>query len=427
MARARSGRRSASLPWRRILSFSVLQAFSAVAPLLVLPVVVGLVDVRGWVALSLGYVIGATASIAVNYGWPMTGPSRIASLGIEESVAVFLESLWMRCLVAVPSLIVAVVVAVALAPSEFRLLSALMVVAVASSGLASNWYYIGKGDPGGILKYEALPKLVGTLSAIPVVALTHRGEGYPICLLVATMGGTLMSCYRIVRLAPHAKMPRVGLRRRVVDYGLVASAAVLGAGYTSLALPIMQISGGSLTAIADMAGGLRLRTMTQTAVSAGTTALQGWVAEKGVGTAGRHRMKVALVGSAALGGGCCIFLTVLGPPLADLLFGSAAHVGFELALLTGAACVPYALSASLSFHILAPLEKWRPVAASRVAGTVIGVPLIVGASAYFGAAGTAAAMLIAESVVVLIQARLALVALRKPSGGSDNDVLIAGV
>lgn len=393
-----------TLPWKRLFAFGGLQLFGTIAPVLVVPVIVRLVGVEGWVGLSLGYAIGAAAAIAINYGWPITGPSRLAAATEAEAAAAFYESLIMRATVALPVLAIAVLASSILTPAGHRGLAVAMTVAMASSGMASNWYYIGRGQPNGILHYEAVPKLVATLVTIPLVHFTHIAVLYPVLLLCGTLGGVYVSARRI--LAGHKGTTHLapGLKSRFASYGLVAASGIVGAGYTSLALPITQIAGTSLVQVANLAGSLRLRSMTQAGIAAGTSALQGWVSEQDQVLTRRRRMRVALLTNAGLGALAGLLLFLAGPLISTFLFGDAVEMSYTLSALTGLACVPYALSASLSFHILAPLGRTRSVASSRVLATAIGVPLIFVMTRQSGANGAAGAILISESVVVVLQA-----------------------
>jgi len=402
-----------TLPWRRLFAFGGLQLVGVIAPLLVLPVVVRLIGVDGWVGLSLGYAIGAVAAIAINYGWPITGPSRVAAASEAEAAKVFAESLVMRATVAIPVLAIAVLVATLLTPPAHRGLAGAMTAAMASSGMASNWYYIGRGLANGILHYEAIPKLAASLLTIPLVQLTHVAMIYPVLLLCGTLGGVLLSTRQI--MSGHRDVTRFapGMKGRYTSYGLVAASGVLGAGYTSLALPMMQVAGTSLVQVANFAGSFRLRSMTQAAIAAATMALQGWVSEEDQELTRRHRMRVALLTNTGIGGLTGLTLFLVGPWLSTIVFGDAARVSYTLSALTGLACVPYAVSASLSFHILAPLGRERSVALSRIVATAVGVPLIFAATKQGGANGAGAALLISECVVVLLQALAAYRASRQ--------------
>ncbi|WP_140741186.1 lipopolysaccharide biosynthesis protein [Pedococcus bigeumensis] len=393
------------LPWKRLMSFGALQLFTAAAPILVLPVVVRLIGVEGWVGLSIGYAVGAACAIAVNLAWTMVGPSRVAHVSEPQAAAVFWESLVTRLVMAVPISAVGALASVLLSPPGHRVLAGAMCVSTASSGLASNWYYIGRGEPRGIFSYEALPKLVATLLTIPAVAISHLALIYPALIFASSIWGAAVSAKRI--LAPHRdglRMPS-GSWRRMRHNAVVASSAVVGAGYTGLAVPISKLSGTALTQVADFAGSLRIRSMAQMAPASSTSALQGWVSEsRGEGGPSAHRMRWALAVNGAIGLLTAALVAILAPLLDGVLFGTSAQVSLLLAVLTGAACIPYALSASLSFHILAPLGATGSVAASRVAATVVGVPMLFWLAHRDGATGAAAAVLVSETLVVAMQA-----------------------
>jgi len=400
------------LPWKRLTAFGALQLFGVLAPLAALPVVIRLIGTSGWVALSLGYAIGAAAAVGVNFGWQVAGPSRVAGEPHSVSARVFVESLFVRVGIAIPALGVAATASMLLAAPSHRTLAGLMAIAMAVNGLTSNWYYIGKGKPDGIWKYESLPKFLATAATIPIVYFTRVPTLYPILLLAATVIGVVFSSREIIGNYTGPLRPEPGLSERIRSYGLLAAAAVLGAGYTNLAVPITQTAGASLNDVANFSGGMRLRSMTQLATAAWTTALQGWVSEPRVRAAALQRMRVALVSTTAIGCGTALLVFVTGPYLGRLIFGNAATISFTLSGLTGLACVPQAIASSLSFHVLAPLGKAPVVAISRMVATVIGVPAIFWMSRVGGAEGASLAILMAETAVAGIQAIAAYRALR---------------
>ena len=64
---------------------------------------------------------------------------------------------WMRAAtVALPVLLAGVLITLLLAPQGHRTLAVAMTAATALNGLAANWYFIGRGEPGGIAAFVGL-------------------------------------------------------------------------------------------------------------------------------------------------------------------------------------------------------------------------------------------------------------------------------
>jgi PST family polysaccharide transporter len=409
------------LPLRRLGSFALLQLFGAIAPLLVLPVVVRLVGTSGWVSLSVGYAVGAAAAIALYCGWPIAGPPRVAGAAAAQVRAVVRESLVMRAVVSGPVLAGSTLITWWLSDPQHTGLAVLMALAVAVSGMGASWCFIGLGRARGVFTFDALPKLLATVAAIPCVAVTHSATWYPALLLLGTVLGVALS-YRSIR-GPRGEpvaAAEPGLRGRLREYSVLALSGVVGAGYTSLAVPITQLAGAPVRAVGDFAGALRVRSMAQNGVASVTTAFQGWVAETGEDRLLLARMRTALVASAAIGvlGGAAF--VVLAPLLDGLLFGDAVTISVPVALLNGVTFTAYAVGASVSHHVLAPFGLAGAIGRTRIVASVIGVPLLFFLARWWGAEGASAGVLLCELLGLLLQVRLALGVVRTRRSPADG-------
>lgn len=411
---ARVTTRLAALPLRRLGSFALLQMFGAIAPLLVLPVVVRLVGTSGWVSLSVGYAVGAAAAIAVYCGWPIAGPPRVAGADLPRVRAVVRESVVMRGIVTGPVLVLSALLTWWLSDPEHALLAVLMALAVGVSGLGASWCFIGLGRARGVFMFDALPKLLATVAAIPCVAFTHSATWYPALLLVGTGAGIVLS-YKSIRggKGAHTEPPPPGFRERLRDYAVLALGGVVGAGYTSLAVPIAQLAAAPVRAVGDFAGALRVRSMAQNGVASVTTAFQGWVAETGDERMLLVRMRTALAANTAIGLAGGLLFVVLAPVLDGVLFGDAVTISLPVAVFNGASFTAYAVGASVSHHVLAPFGLAGAIGRTRIAASVIGVPLLYFMARWWGAEGASAGVLLCELIGLLLQARLAVRGLRE--------------
>lgn len=389
------------LPLRRVASFGGLQFFSAIVPFVVLPVVVELIGTEGWVGLSIGYAVGAALAVGVNFGWATLGPAAVAALEPRQARARFHDSLVQRLVVLGPLLVIASACTAALATPGYRGLALLMLCAVGSAGLASGWYYIGRGEPSGILRYEAVPRLVSTLLSIPLVYLTGSALWYPASLLAGTLWGVAASCRRILKAD---RGTGLGWRHGLRDHGAIATSNVVGAGYTSLAVPIAQVSGATLADVGIFAGSVRLRTMAVTAPASLTSALQGWVAEPTTEAGRRARMMRAAVATTAVGLVTALGFALLGPWLSSVVLRDAAPLSPMIAVLTGVACLLQALGGTLSFHLLVPMGRGRVIATSRVVASIVGGPIVWVMARQWGALGAVTAVALAELIVTAILA-----------------------
>lgn len=399
----------------RLLRFGGLQAANAIIPLLVLPTVIAIIGPDGWVGLANGLGIGAAAAVAIGLAWPITGPPRVAGVDDEVARDVFAEALVMRALVFLPVVALMSLVVVGLTPDTAdSLLPISMVIATALNGLSSNWYFIGCGRAGDIVIFETLPKVVATALAIPVVMWTQEPTLYPALLAVAAVGGIVTSTGRITRF----RGLRAGLEpamRRLASQIPLGLVGLLGVGSSALAVPVATLSGAPLGHVGAFAAAVRLRSMAQAGIGAGTTALQGWVAEQGTARVwSRFTRAITVNGTLGLLAGLTMLL--LAPLVDTLIFGPDVQIDHLTALILGATCLFYSLSASLSHHLLGPLNRTRYIVSATAISSIVAVPAVFFGAREWGAAGSMAGVCLAEGLTVLIQARAALQVRREVRG-----------
>jgi hypothetical protein len=289
-----------------------------------------------------------------------------------------------------------------------------MALSVAVSGLGASWCFIGMGRAQGVFRYDALPKLVATLAAIPVVAVSRSALWYPALLLGGTLVGVVASHRALLGVrGAEVEAREEGLSRRLREYVVLAMGGVVGAGYTSLAVPLTQATGASLRSVADFAGALRLRSMAQNGIAAVTTGFQGWVAEPQDSTTLLARMRVALLVNSGLGALGGVAFAVMAPLLDGVLFGDAVQISVPLAAINGVTFTAYAVGASLSHHVLAPFGQAGAIGRTRIIASVVGVPLLFVMARSWGAEGAAGGVLLCELIGLALQARLALSGVRE--------------
>lgn len=406
----------------RLVRFGALQAANAIVPLAVLPAVISVIGPRGWVSFAIGFSVGAAAAVAVGMAWPITGPSRVAGVAQDKAREVFSEGLAMRLMVLPPILVVACLATVLLSPAGVDpVLPCAMAVATALNGLSSSWYFIGRAEPGGIILFETIPKLAVTAAAIPVVAVWHQALAYPLLLMIASIGGVVMASRAVTGSVGAAWGARAAAMRALPRQLPIAAAGVLSTGTTALAVPVASLSGTGLGQVGSFAAATRLRTMTQAGVAAGTTALQGWVSEKG-GEAWRRRAPKALAFNIGLGLVAGTFIAAATPFFDHLIFGPDTQVGQGTAIALGATCVMYGASSSLSNHVLAPAHRSHEIVRCTLVASVLSVPLVFVLARHGGATGAMWGVALGETLVVVLQGGYAWRALRRPFDAAPDDL-----
>lgn len=401
----------------RLVRFGSLQAANAIAPLLVLPVVISIIGPSGWVGLANGLGIGAAAAVAVGLAWPITGPPRVAGADAATARAVLNESVVMRGIVFLPVAGVAAVAAALLSPpGTDPVLPIAMALATALSGLSSSWYFIGRARASGIARYETVPRLAATVLTIPAVLWTGQPLLYPALLALATLGGTTASVLR----ETGGRGLRAAIRPAwagIAAQAPLGAAGLLSTGSSALAVPVATASGAAVPQVGGFAAAVRLRGMAQAGIGAGTSALQGWVAEHGPEVL-RRRARTALAVNGGLGAAAGLVLALAAPWVDVLIFGPDVQISPGTAAILGVTCLFYALSASLSHHVLGPSGRSRTIVTATCVSSLIATPTIFALAPLYGAQGAMASVALGEGLTVLIQGFAARRVLARPTSPS---------
>jgi O-antigen/teichoic acid export membrane protein len=400
--------RLARFPWRRISGFFLLQLISAVIPLVVLPFVVRMIGPAGWAGLSLGYSIGAAAAVLINFGWIVVGPGMVSGVSTARARFVYAEGLWSRLLLSLPFGALAFAGAVVLVPGSHSFLAGAMAVSLAATGLSPTWFYIGRGVPGRVALYDTIPRILGSVASIPLLALTGEPLMYPAALLVFGLIGVAVSATRELRMVGGESPTFHDIAQRIRIQLPLAISGVIMVGYTSLAVAFVSIGSRSVSVIADYAAGARLRSAAQAGISAFTSGLQGWASERSDGVMNPRKLRAALAMNSVIGLLAGAAFAVLAPWATSWLFGPEIALSQVAALWFGVSCFFYAVGASLSYHILGSLGAVKIISTSTIIASLIGIPLLIWLSAVAGTDGAAFATSVAEFTVVAIQLPIAL-------------------
>jgi O-antigen/teichoic acid export membrane protein len=394
----------------RLLGFSGLSLLSAIGPLALLPLVARVSGQAEWAALGIGQSVGAFLALPVLFGWNLVGPTRAARAAAAERSVLYRQSLVVRLLVFAGCLPVGIVAASVLAPAGSETLAATMTVSVMLVGLSPAWFCVGVGRPAWLALYDAGPRLLATLLAIPLVLLTGSVFPYPVGVGLATAAGALAFTWRHRPLTDE-RWPslRQSVRAGATDIGPAATVTIAGA-YS--AAPV-AIAGAVLPVgpLAEFVSAERIYRFALVTVTTLSDSVQGWVSE----VHGRHSLRrgtAALAAHAGLGLAGLATIALLGPWLSAVLFGEDLAVGRATFVGFGVAFLAISLNTSLGKHLLVPIGRTGIVLLSTVVGAVIGVASIAVFGHLYGAPGAAAAFAVSEVAVTAVQVVAYLMAIR---------------
>lgn len=386
---------------RRVLAFAGLPFLSLITPFIFLPILSRIAPPDAWLAIAIGQSVGAFLALVVALGYNTVGPTMVALASPEERPTVLRASILARLVLVVPCAVVAVVVALLIAPSSYRLDAGLMSLAMVFTGLSSAWYMIGLGRAGLIVFYEILPRIVATILAAIALVLWGHVIWYPLLLVFAAVISVIWYLLRTVGLSALLER-RPGEIRTVIAFNRSAMATELvGGAYNSLAVTFVSLTASAPQAASYVTGDKFYR-IGQYSASALGNALQGWVVEE----ARAHfavRAKRALLLHGALGiFGFAVF-AIFGSWLSALIFGSSVAMDEATALGLGAATLGIVMGTALGRIILIGLGARREFLTCVIIGASLGVPAILLLAANFGAAGGAWGLAIGEFASVTAQ------------------------
>lgn len=388
---------------RRLMGFSGLSLLSAIGPLALLPVVARMSGQAEWAALGIGQSVGAFLALPVLYGWNLVGPARVArAADARERALLYRESIAARLLMFVTCLPVGICVAAVLAPTGNRQLAAAMAVTMMLNGLSPAWFGVGTGKPAWVAIYDAGPRLLGTVTAIPLVLVSGSAYPYPVAVSISTACG-IIACSLRQRPTSGERWPNVRAAARSLVRDRSAAATMTIAGSYSAA-PV-AIAGTVLAVgpLASFVSAERIYRFSLATISSLSDSVQGWVAEAR-GPQAVRRAARALTAHATLGVSGLIVIVFLGPWLSTVLFstglgaGRATFAGFAIAFLA------ISLNTSLGKHILIPLGKTGWALTSTTVGALAGLASIAVFGHIYGAPGASAAFAASEVAVTTVQA-----------------------
>ncbi|WP_152659421.1 lipopolysaccharide biosynthesis protein [Demequina salsinemoris] len=375
--------------WRSLVGFSAIPALGALSPLVALPVVARAAGPSGWSSAIAGESVGTFAAILLAYGWTTVGPARVAQAPPVARARLYRESLVIRGLMAIPVFPALIGACLVVATDGYELLTVLMGIQGALIALSFAWFAVGVNDPGSIARLDAVPRVLGALVAAGLVAATGVIAIYPILGILVTLLGTIVYTRRILRALPGSwpsfqNLPAVLRSTSVV----VVNDMALGS-YAAVPVPLVNtttsVSAAAASAYASADKMVKLGQFLPLTLS---NALQSWTAADG-GEARAKRVRQAIIAHATLGIAGWAFLVLCGPWASRLLFGEQGAEDSALLCVLGIAFAAFSIRTSLTRHLLFPCGEVRIVAAATLAGSALGVPLMIGLAPSIGTLGVA--------------------------------------
>ncbi|TFC56973.1 MULTISPECIES: hypothetical protein [unclassified Cryobacterium] len=388
--------------FKRISGFTVVPLLSILSSFMLLPLLARYGGAEGWVSLAIGQSVGGFAAILIVFGWTLIGPKRVAGKAALEATGQYWISLVQRSAVAVVAIPLAVIVSAALSPSGHVELSVGMALAASLAGFSPAWFWVGSGTPRSMVVFEALPRLLATLSAFLVLLLTQDLRWYPILLIFSTLLGYVWFSKRVLTREVLNRFPLRFIFGQFKSNLLPALTVLTSGAYTSITVSLVTAV-TPLRGSTEFVSGDKLYRLGTQAIAISGNAFQGWVSEHEDASVAKRRMRSALYLNVALGLAGGTALALIGPWFSGLLFSPELAVGAPVMAFFGLAYFWLSVNSALGRLVLTPLDLNKAVLVSTVAGALVGVPGILYGASQHGALGAAVAVAGAEFVVTTIQ------------------------
>lgn len=369
---------------KTILHFALVPGLSLLSTLFILPLVAVLHGSNGWVSLTLGQSIGALASVVVGMGWPVVGPTLIASLAPADRSGQVLLSLGSRGICFLAALPIAAFLAILLI-EEFRLTGVLFALGTMLNGFTFSWFYAGVGSPSALIRNEASIRLVGNVLAIPLLFFTKSLTCFAVLLLVV---GLAMLGRNYLYLRQGDETPWPSLRACLHEVGrqaaLTGSRTFVAAG--------QYLSGGivaatSPTILPNFTALDRIQKSAANATEAIPAGLASWVGQPSGREAAMRRIAISFW--TMLGVGVVIPLVWLPSSslVTALLFSDQVEAGPWAQAFMGAGIGLYAASTGIAQLVMVPLGRAGAVALVSYVGSAVTIAGVLLGSRYGGLEG----------------------------------------
>lgn len=383
---------------KRLLGFTGFPLLSMIAPFMILPLITRTVGDAGWANYSAGQSIGVLAAISVLFGWGVLGPVRVAkATGEAERQSIYRESLHTRFLVAALVAPLAVTATLVVTSASFQFESVLMTLSGLLVGLGPNWFCIGLGKPLLMGKYDAIPRTVVSLAAIPVIWATEWVWLYPVLLMLVSVGSVFFFTRMVLRGALPHRFSLIGTFRLLRHLLPTALIDFTGNSYGSTPVPIATatLSGAAAGSFSSAEKLYRMSIMSVTVLG---DAFQGWVLETHV-TSRIRRHFAAILAHTMLGllGGAAI--AWLAPAVTGFVFGADVAATFAQSLFFGLSLLFISVTTPLIRNVMIPAGKYRQVFVATVVAAVGGLATMITFGVAGSSAGIAAGLAASEMLI----------------------------
>lgn len=394
---------------RRGFGFVAVPIVSLLTPLLVLPLLARAATIDEFASIALGQSVGMVASLALSYGWTVTGPADVARVPEHERPGLWLDSVRMRSLAFAVLLVPTAGIAYLVDPSRDAL-APTMAVALLLAGFSPAWYGIGQGQPSIVILYDAIPRTAGNVVGVLLAVAFDHLYLYAIVLGLFTILPVGVLHRSLTRGLDRAAL---GARTVTLRSNLAPTLTELIAGLYSMgSTALVGASVSSPQVIAVFSGAERFTRTGAASIAVTSSVLTAWVAEA-KGAVFRKRVGVSLGVHLVLGVAGALALGFLGPAMSALLLGEPLRMDTATGFAFGVFFLGWSLETVTARHVLAARRRTTSLLASTIIGSAVGCVAIVVGGQQWGTAGAASGLAIGIFTILAVQMPVAYDVVRR--------------
>lgn len=406
----------------RLSVFAVSVATNGVVSIFAIPLLVHGVGAQTWAAMATGQVIGGVASAVVAWGWGVVGAAEVAALPSGLRLTYFRQSLGIRLSLLGPAAAIAGTASVMLCHRSGAT-AAGVAVATTVSGVSASWFFVGVGQPAGLLWFDTAPRGVATVLGVIAVGLGASALVYPLLLLLGTCLGALLGTVRVLQMRSPSQIEACipvnsgsllnkGSRQVLLRQAPAVAGTLLAATY--LSLPLTFVAGLAPSAVPTYAIADKLLRLALAAATPLAQVTQGWVPSAGEQELpGRVSRAFRLVGALSLV--AAVVFALVAPLIGYALTGGAISLSIALSIPLGLAFGSSILTQTVGLACLVPLGRGRAFVQAALLGAGVTLPLQLVLTPRCGGTGSAWAVAAAEMSVLMWEVFILRRALKRPA------------
>ncbi len=382
----------------RLSGFTFLPLLSLVTPLLLLPVIASFVGAAGISSVMSGQAIGTFGATVLMWGWNIDGPVAIAQASdAHQRGSLYLTSIRTRLVLLIVVIPTVTVITAVVAGPAFRMDAISMALAAVLAGMSPAWFCIGMGQPKLLAIYDTVPRFLATAVSAPLLLLTHQLWNYTAVLAVATIFALILFHRRLAPVGNWIPSNFLATYGELKAQGHTAGINLAGNAYASTPTPIATATTPAIASGALATADTLYRFGLFTVVALGN-AFQSWTIDKDANDS-RHRQLTAIWAHVILGVFGATILTILGPPVSNLLFAGQIQASTQVCFYYGIAFAFLSASTPFIRNLLIPAKQQVLILRWTMVSAVLGLTAMLASGISGNAPGIALGMAMSEIIL----------------------------